>query len=366
MATTGKKIVQRQPGSTEPPTESVVKSTSSPAEALKELEENGKIHNNDEGSVSGADLFPPSGAFPPEGVVKSHGEQGKSPLFLRATENSPPSKGQDIKTPGNSAGSNFNHDSNSDPAKDLHHTSFGGGGHKPPPPDDDPFAVSDPEPSEKKSVIASVIIGLIAVLALVLGIWNTRNVTVAERTATEASSSASFANADVAKVKAVVAEVKKDLAATTLVANSANSKADVAIAKADEALVKTAECCAQKANRARVSSQAKVGGATPPSRLASKYRTSTVTSQQGVPQRKTDLRASLPRFLEEGKVYADAGGNTFERHTGGSRECKFYVNGELVKRQFVQHPDRVESKRQCDILSKEFYATLTPTTSEKK
>jgi hypothetical protein len=77
----------------------------------------------------------------------------------------------------------------------------------------------------------------------------------------------------------------------------------------------------------------------------------------------TDL-TSVPRFAVEGKVYSDAEGNTFERHQGGTRECKFYVNGELVKRQFVQHPDPRESKKQCDLLSQEFYATLTPTTPE--
>lgn len=71
------------------------------------------------------------------------------------------------------------------------------------------------------------------------------------------------------------------------------------------------------------------------------------------------------RFPDEGRVYSDAGGNTFERHYGGSRECKFYINGDLVKRQFVQHPDPVQSKRQCDLLSMEFYATVTPTTPEK-
>lgn len=75
--------------------------------------------------------------------------------------------------------------------------------------------------------------------------------------------------------------------------------------------------------------------------------------------------SSIPRFPEEGKVYWDAGGNTFERHQGGSRECKFYVNGELVKRQFVQHPDPKKSKEQCDLLAAEFIAGLTPTTPEK-
>ena len=72
----------------------------------------------------------------------------------------------------------------------------------------------------------------------------------------------------------------------------------------------------------------------------------------------------MPRFPEEGRVYSDAVGNTFERHMGGSRECKFYVNGELVKRQFVQHPDPRESKKECDLLASVFIAGLTPTTPE--
>lgn len=69
--------------------------------------------------------------------------------------------------------------------------------------------------------------------------------------------------------------------------------------------------------------------------------------------------------LEEGKVYSDGNGNTYERHQAGTRECKFYINGELVKRQFVQNPDPRESKKQCDLLANEFQASLTPTTSEK-
>lgn len=72
------------------------------------------------------------------------------------------------------------------------------------------------------------------------------------------------------------------------------------------------------------------------------------------------------RFPEEGKVYSDAGGNTFERHKGGSRECKFYVNGRWVKSMFVQHPDPVESKRQCDLLSQEFYSTMSNVTPEEE
>lgn len=76
--------------------------------------------------------------------------------------------------------------------------------------------------------------------------------------------------------------------------------------------------------------------------------------------------ASVTRFPIEGKVYSDAEGNTFERHQGGSRECKFYVNGELVKRMFVQHPDPRESKKQCDLLSQGFYSTMSSTTPEKE
>lgn len=74
---------------------------------------------------------------------------------------------------------------------------------------------------------------------------------------------------------------------------------------------------------------------------------------------------AMPVVAEEGRVYLDALGNTFERHQGGSRLCKFFVNGVLTKQQFVQHPDPVESKKQCDLLSQEFYASLTPTTQEQ-
>jgi hypothetical protein len=74
--------------------------------------------------------------------------------------------------------------------------------------------------------------------------------------------------------------------------------------------------------------------------------------------------SSTPRFLEEGKVYSDADGNTMERINAGSRECRFYVNGNYMKSQFVQNPDKKESKKQCDLLSAQYLASLTPTTPE--
>lgn len=67
-------------------------------------------------------------------------------------------------------------------------------------------------------------------------------------------------------------------------------------------------------------------------------------------------------FADEGKVYSDAEGNTFERHTGGSRLCRFMVNGQIRKELFVQHPDPKESKKQCDLLAQEFIASMEPTT----
>jgi hypothetical protein len=75
--------------------------------------------------------------------------------------------------------------------------------------------------------------------------------------------------------------------------------------------------------------------------------------------------APAPAYAEEGKVYSDASGNTYERHTAGSRLCRFMVNGEIRKEVFVSHPDPKESKRQCDVLAAQFEASLQPTTPVK-
>ena len=75
--------------------------------------------------------------------------------------------------------------------------------------------------------------------------------------------------------------------------------------------------------------------------------------------------APAPAYAEDGKVYSDASGNTYERHTAGSRLCRFMVNGEIRKEVFVNHPDPKESKRQCDVLAAQFEASLQPTTPVK-
>lgn len=75
--------------------------------------------------------------------------------------------------------------------------------------------------------------------------------------------------------------------------------------------------------------------------------------------------APAPAYAEEGKVYSDSSGNTYERHTAGSRLCRFMVNGEIRKEVFVNHPDPKESKRQCDVLAAQFEASLQPTTPVK-
>jgi hypothetical protein len=74
--------------------------------------------------------------------------------------------------------------------------------------------------------------------------------------------------------------------------------------------------------------------------------------------------APAPGYAEEGMVYSDTAGNTFERHKGGDRLCRFYVNGELRKEQFVSGSSLVETKRMCDILAEVFQASLTPMTPE--
>lgn len=72
--------------------------------------------------------------------------------------------------------------------------------------------------------------------------------------------------------------------------------------------------------------------------------------------------APAPAFAEEGKVYSDGGGNTFERHTGGERLCQFMVNGQIRKEVFVRGSSPQETKQKCDLLAQEFLASMTPTT----
>lgn len=72
-----------------------------------------------------------------------------------------------------------------------------------------------------------------------------------------------------------------------------------------------------------------------------------------------------PNYTENGKVYSDAAGNTFERHKAGDRLCQFFVQGELRKEAFVSGKTPEETKAKCDILALKFQSGLTPVTEEK-
>lgn len=70
---------------------------------------------------------------------------------------------------------------------------------------------------------------------------------------------------------------------------------------------------------------------------------------------------------EDGVVYWDSEGNTYERHTLGYRECKFYANGQLVARYFVGDLSKPhnfqETYGQCVLIGKTVAAGMKMTTA---
>ena len=77
------------------------------------------------------------------------------------------------------------------------------------------------------------------------------------------------------------------------------------------------------------------------------------------------FEASSP-FAEEGKVYSDSEGNTFERHTVGQRMCYYMANGVIIKRVFVGDPNKphdvLGTKVMCDVIGKRVLAEMKETT----
>lgn len=73
--------------------------------------------------------------------------------------------------------------------------------------------------------------------------------------------------------------------------------------------------------------------------------------------------APAPSLMEEGKVYSDTDGNTVERHTAGTRECRVLANGQLVARAFVDG-DKTASKKACDIFAAETLAKMRLTSPD--
>jgi hypothetical protein len=87
-------------------------------------------------------------------------------------------------------------------------------------------------------------------------------------------------------------------------------------------------------------------------------------SQQGVARTPAPSAfAPAPSLMEEGRVYSDADGNTVERHTAGTRECKVLANGQLVARAFVDG-DKVASKKACDLFATETLAKMRLTSPD--
>jgi hypothetical protein len=72
---------------------------------------------------------------------------------------------------------------------------------------------------------------------------------------------------------------------------------------------------------------------------------------------------------EEGVVYMDSEGNTYERHTAGWRECKFTANGVFIKRYFVGDTSKPHNKdetyNQCKLLGRVLMAEMKATTPYK-
>lgn len=161
----------------------------------------------------------------------------------------------------------------------------------------------------------------------------------------EAKSATSIANGSSAravascgkKAKAAVAKAVKPAPAT---ATASTGDSDVVRALA----ARNAELTAQLANR---QAGTVVGGTTTTVATVGKF-------------------APAPSYATEGKVYADSNGNTFQRIKGGDRLCRFYVQGELRKEQFVSGPTPEATHEMCNNLAMVFQASLTPTTPDAK
>lgn len=161
----------------------------------------------------------------------------------------------------------------------------------------------------------------------------------------EAKSATSIANGDSARAaascgkKAVAKAVKPAQKQKTVVASTDNSETVRAL------VARNAELKAQLANRQAAG--AVVAGDAIMVAAAGKF-------------------APAPSYATEGKVYSDAGGNTFQRIKGGDRLCRFFVQGELRKEQFVSGPTPEATHEMCNNLAMVFQASLTPTTPDAK
>jgi hypothetical protein len=72
--------------------------------------------------------------------------------------------------------------------------------------------------------------------------------------------------------------------------------------------------------------------------------------------------------IQEGVVYADGNGNTFQQERAGDRLCRFHVNGQLRKEEFVSGKDPETTKRMCDARGELFKQSMTayPKPEKKK
>ncbi len=227
---------------------------------------------------------------------------------------------------------------------------------------------------QKTSMTAWVALAAVVMLAIIIAAWKFGPIG-SDNPALGSSEPSKAVAVSQSAVVAPVDHVAKASAVATVVCDKDNTQTAKAIGKTASAVatcgntkpaVRVAKAPAKAPAKASVAHAAPAGMSAETvrrmadeniaRRIASGVKTTSAAASSGI--------SGIPRFPEEGKVYSDAEGNTFERHTGGSRLCKFFVNGELVSRKFVQDPDPRKSKAQCDLLAAEFIAGLTPTTPE--
>lgn len=227
---------------------------------------------------------------------------------------------------------------------------------------------------EKTSMTAWIALAAVVMIAIIYAAWKVGPIGSDNPALGSSEPSKAVATSPTSQptVVAPVDHVAKASAVATVVCDKDNTQTAKAIGKTASAVAtcgntKSAVKVAKAPAKASVAHVAPAGMSAESVRrmadenialraVASVKNTSAAASMSGI--------QGIPRFPDEGKVYSDSEGNTFERHTGGSRLCKFFVNGELVSRKFVQDPDPRKSKAQCDLLAAEFIAGLTPTTPE--
>ena len=88
--------------------------------------------------------------------------------------------------------------------------------------------------------------------------------------------------------------------------------------------------------------------------------TQPVATGASAPSASLAIKVAKIERIEEGVVYSDDKGNTFQQERAGDRRCDFYVGGVLKKQEFVYGPDDKTTKKMCDIRAELFRQSMTP------